>query len=287
MRRLALLAALAAAVAGCGDDGPAPPGGGGVAVARVGDARLTEGELREALGATPVGLDSAAARRQVVEQWVARELMVQKALELELDETPRVRRSLEASRRATLESAYLERYFAENPAEPDEAALQAYYDAAGARLALPEPYVRAWLLRPALADAPAAATALERIVASPLADSLFEIAAAEYGSDPGGAVALAAQFLPQSQFAALDPALGERVASAPLRKVVTLRASGRPFVVAVAERAPAGAVPPLDLLRPELSERLAIQRRKDGEARLLQQLRAEAQAQGRLDLPTP
>lgn len=286
MPRLALLLVLAAALVACGEDG-APPPDDGAWVARVGDARLTQAELDEALGGTPVGLDSAAARRQVVEQWVARELLVQKALELELDETPAVRRSLDASRRATLEAAYLDRYFADNPAEPDEAALQAYYTAAGARLALPEPYVRAWLLRPTLAQAPAAATALERVVASPIADSLFEIAAAEYSADPEGAVALSTRFLPLSQFASLDPALGERIAATPLRKVATLRATGRPFVVAVAERAPAGAVPPLDLLRPELSERLAIQRRKDDEARLLQQLRAEAQAQGRLELPTP
>lgn len=282
-----MLTVAALALGACGGDAPGAPADDSAAVARVGDARLTQAELGEALGGTPAGLDSAAARRQVIEQWVSRELLVQKALELGLDQEPPVRRSLDAARRATLEAAYLDRYFTDNPSEPDEAALQAYYDAAGARLALPEPYVRAWLLRPELAQAPAAAAALEQVVASPIADSLFEIAAAEFSTDPDGAVALSTRFLPQSQFAALDVALGERVATAPLRKVATLRASGRPFVVAVAERAPAGAVPPLDLLRPELSERLAIQRRKDDEARLLQQLRAEALARGRLDLPTP
>ena len=287
MQRL-LVSVLAVALAACGgDDALDAPARDRTAVARVGDATLSEAELDEALGGTPAGLDSASARRQVIEQWVSRELLVQKALELGLDEQPAVRRSLDAARRATLEAAFLDRHFAQNPSEPDEAALQAYYDAAGARLALPEPYVRAWLLRPELARAPAAASALEQVARSPIADSLFEIAAAEFSEDPEGAVALSMRFLPLGQFAALDAALGERVATAPLRNVATLRASGRPFVVAVAERAPAGSVPPLALLRPELSERLAIQRRKDDEARLLQQLRAEAQARGRLDLPTP
>ena len=39
------------------------------------------------------------------------------------------------------------------------------------------------------------------------------------------------------------------------------------------------------MVRDELSERLSVQRRREAEARLLQRLRAEAQARGRLDLP--
>ena len=282
--RLPLAVLGAALVAACGG-GDAPALGGDDAwVVRLGDARLSQSELDDALGGGPAGLDSATARTQYIDQWIDRELLTQQALATGLDEAPDVRRRLDAARRATLETAYLDRYFADNPAEPSDADLEAYYRAQGARLVLPEPYLRVWLLRPEPGRAAAAAEALAEVAASPIADSLFSIAAARFSQDPDGARALGQQFLPASRLDELDPALADRVAALAPGKVETLGASERPFVVAVAERAPAGVVPPLSLLRPELTERLAIQRRKDAAARLLQQLRAEAQARGRLDI---
>ena len=279
---------LAAAVllASCGGD-PVPELGSGSPdawVARVGDARLTQAELDHALGGRIAGPDSAAARNQVVEQWVARELLAQAALDAGLDETDDVQRRLDAARRATLEAAYLDRHFSENPAAPSDADLQAYYDAQGARLALTEPYLRVWLLRPETERLAAATEALEQVVASTIGDSLFSVAAARFSTDPVGARALSGRFLPLSRFRELDPAVGDRLATLAVGKVATVGATERPYLVAVAERAAAGTMPPLALLRPELSERLAIQRRKDGAARLIQQLRSEAQARGRLDI---
>ena len=75
--RLSLLALLA--LGACSDAPSADAPGGGETVARVGDARLTEGDVANALGDGPVGLDSVTAREQVIEQWVQRELLVQEA----------------------------------------------------------------------------------------------------------------------------------------------------------------------------------------------------------------
>jgi len=283
-----LLFALAALVAvGCGER-PAPdaPGGGG-AIARVGDARLTEGDLADALGEAPLGLDSAAARQHVVEQWVQRELLVQEAKAQGLDRDPRVQRLLAENERATLEAAALDAYFAQTPAEPSDADLQAYYEAHRAALALREPYVRLRHLR--VADrqrATEAQTSLRRAIGSPYPDSLFALVAREYADDPAGAVAFANEYVSESRIRALDEVLGERVAALPAGAQIAVVPVGHVFhVLQVVDRVPAGTVPSFRLVRDELAERLAVQRRREAEARLLQQLRSEAQARGRLDLP--
>ena len=282
---LALAALAGALLAGCGE---APGGAPGDAVARVGDAALTERDLAEALGDAPPGLDSAAAREHVVEQWVQRELLVQEARRQGLDADPAVRRLLAENERATLEAAALDAYFAQTPADPSEADLRTYYEAHREALALREPYVRLRHLRVAdRARAAQARTALERALRSAYPDSLFALTAREYADDPAGAVAFASEYVSEGRVGALDEALGERLAALPAGAQVAVVPVGRVFhVVQVVDRVPAGTVPPFDLVRDELAERLVVQRRRDAEARLLQRLRSEAQARGRLDLPS-
>lgn len=285
--RLLLVPVLAAALAACGSERGAPDG---VVVASVGDARLTEADVADALGDIPAGLDSATAREQVVEQWVQRELLVQEARRQGLADTPEVQRQLAESERSTLEAAALESFFAANPAEPDEEALRSYYDEHREALALREPYVRLRLLRTASRkQAAQAQSALERALTSPYPDSLFVLVAREYADDPDGAAALASEYVAESRLASLDPALGERVASLPAGAQVAVVPAGRVFhVVQVVDRVPTGTVPPFSLVRDELAERLAVQMRRDMEARLLSQLRSEARARGRLDIrPSP
>ncbi len=281
--RLLLLPVLAAALAACGSDAGAPTGD---VVARVGDATLSETDVADALGEVPAGLDSATAREQVVEQWVQRELLVQEARRQGLAETPEVRRLLAESERSTLEAAALESFFASNPVEPDEEALQAYYDEHREALALREPYVRLRHLRTTSRErAEQAQRALQQTLTSPYPDSLFVLVAREYADDPEGAAALATEYVAEDRLASLDPALGERVAALPAGAQVVVVPSGRVFhVVQVVDRVPTGTVPPFSLVRDELAERLAVQMRRDMEARLLSQLRSEARARGRLDL---
>lgn len=284
--RAALCAALLAApLAACGGDEPAPSAPG--VVVRVGEAVFTRADLAAALGDMPVGLDSATAAEQIVEQWVQRELLVQEARARGLDTTRAVRKLIAESERATLEAAALESFFARNPTEPTDDALRAYYQAHREDLALREPYVRLRHLRlrqPRRADE--ARAALRRAAATPYADSLFTLLASEYADDAEGAVSFAQTYVPESRLLSLDEALGERVAAMPAGPEAAAVASGGVLhVVQVADRVQTGTVPPFRLVRDELAERLAVQMRRDTEARLLQQLRSEARAAGRLQTP--
>ncbi len=285
-RHAAWLVPVLLVLAACGPSPASPASGQGDVVARVGSARLTEGDLGAALGDGPAGLDSTTARGQLVEQWVQRELLVQEARRQQLDDDPAVRRRLDENERATLEAAALEAYFAQAPAEPTDAELEAYYQANRDALALREPYVRIRHLRVAgRGRAGQARQALDRALGSPYPDSLFALVAREFADDPDGAASLAAEYVSESRLRALDESLGDRIAALPAGAQVAVVPVGRTFhVVQVVDRVPAGTVPPFRLLRDELAERLAVQRRRTAEARLIQQLRSEASARGDLDL---
>ena len=276
---------LAACASEVGD--AAPPAARAATVARVGDAVLTEADLAEALGAGGVA-DSAAARRQVVEQWVRRELLVQAARAEGIDRDPDVRRLLAESERATLAAAALDRLAPGAP--PTDADLRAAYEQERDDLVLTEPYVRVRHLRTGSREAAEAAQTLLNGAGGQApsgADAAFAQAAQLYADDAPGALALAAETVPESRLADLDPALPGTVARlAPGgRAVVVGGAGGTVFhVVQVVARARAGTVPPFSVVRDDLAERLAIRLRRRQEARLLQSLRADAQAAGRLDL---
>lgn len=278
-----LLVPLALAACGGGSTEPDAASGGAV-VARVGDAVLSEGELQEALGGATPGLDSAAARRQVMEQWVRRELVVQEARRAGLDEEDDVQRALRESEQSVLEAAYLSRFFESTPAEPTEPEIAAYYEANRDKLTLRESYVRVRLLRmPTAARAQEAQNALAQIQGTPLADSLFALTAREYATDPDGATELADSFIPESRLRALNEDLGLRIAALGAGAApIVLTAPEATYVVSVVERVQPGQVPSLGMIRPEIVERLAIRKRKDAEARHIARLRSEAEAGGRL-----
>lgn len=274
-----------AVLLGCGtSDGDVPSDS--QPVARVGSAVLTEADLAEALGDAPTGTDSVTARDHVIEQWVQRELLVQEARAQGLDREPAVQRRLAESERATLEAAALDAYFARTPVVPSDDDIAAYYETHRAALALREPYVRLRHLRvDGRQRAEEAQAALQQVLTSSYPDSLFALVAQEYADDPEGAAAFASEYVSEGRMRALDEVLGDRVASLQAGAQVAVVPVGSVFhVVQVVDRVPTGTVPPLALVRDELAERLAVQMRRDAEARLLQQLRSEAQARGRLDL---
>ena len=284
MRTLALVLGLGL-LAACGREEAAAPRDGTVA-ARVGDAVLTEGELADALQLSVPGLDSLSARRQIVEQWVQRQLVVQEARAQGLDADPDVQRQLRDSESAVLQAAFLDRYFETDAALPTDAEIQGYYESNLDRLTLPEPYVRVQLIRTQTADAAAqAADALAQISGSPHADSLFALAAREYGMDPEGAIDLADSYLPVSRFRALDDRLGQLISDTGAGARPSALTSGQAhFAVAITDRIPTGQTPSVDALRAELSQRIAIRKRRDAEAQLIQRLRATAQARGQLEV---
>jgi len=278
-----LLLVCAVALAACGEgDASAPES---PYVARVGDAVFSEADLADALRGLSPGVDSTRAREQVVNQWVRTELLVQEARSLKLDQEPRVQRLLLDNERATLEAATLDRLFETNPAEPSNDELAAYYDANQANLALREPYVRLRHVRTGVRDrAEGARTALDRAASSPVADSLFAIIAREYGDAPEGSVALATEYTPESRLLALDEALGLRVMALRPSQTAIVEVSDGYHVVQVVDRVGTNEIPTLEMVAPELRERLAIQRRRDQEAQFIQSLRSQAQARNRIDI---
>ena len=279
-----LLLSCAVALAACGSEGDDRTSESAY-VARVGDAVFTEADLADALSGLSPGVDSALAREQVVGQWVRSELLVQEARALKLDEEPRVQKLLRDNERATLEAATLDRLFETNPAEPTREELEAYYEANQANLALREPYVRLRHVRTGVRDrAEAARAALDQAARSPHADSLFTIIAREFGDDPEGAIALAAEYTPESRLLALDEALGLRVIALRPERTALIESNDGYHVVQVVDRVGSGELPTLEMVAPELRERLAIQRRRDQEAQFIQALRSKAQARNRLDI---
>ncbi len=280
---LAPVAVVAVALAGCGRGGDATPARDDTdAVARVGNTVLTEADLAGTLPAVHSGQD--AARRQAVDAWVRSELLVQEARREGLDREPGVRRRLADAERATLETAALERLFETASATPSPDDVAGYYAAHRAELALREPYVRLRHLRVTPAQAEAAVAAVTAAAAAPDPDAAFTGAARRFaGRDADGAVAFAAAYAPESRLASLDPALGERVAGLrPSPRAVALETAGGVHVLQVVDRVAAGTVPPLAVIAAELSERLAIEARRDTEARAVERLRAEAVARGDL-----
>lgn len=286
LRPLPLLVVLLAVLAACGPDrgdpAPAAP-----PVARVGNAVLTEADLADALGGAGQGApDSAAARRRAVERWVRAELLAQAARDAGLDRDPDVRRRLAEAERATLAGAAIDRLYDASSDEPTETELREVYAREHDEHVLDEPHVRLRHLRTGSRETAEAAAAL-LTEAGGAGDEVFPQAARLYADDPAGALALAAEMLPERALANLDPALPARVARlAPGGAAAVIAgADGSVFhVVQVVERARAGTVAPFSVVRDELAERLAFGRRRRQEAQYLRSLRAEAQAAGRLDI---
>ena len=277
---LALLALLA--LAACGGEEAAQ----GDFAARVGDEYLTNKDVTEALQALPPGLDSVTARQQVVDQWVRSRLLAQEARRQGLLDEAEVQRELADNERAVLAAALIEHFFEANPAEPTDEELRDYFDQNRDRLALREPYVRIRHL--VLGDqtrAEAARAALAHAAESPFADSLWTLLARTYSFDPEGALALSHTSFPESRLDETDGALGTAVhALAPGAVAPVVASAGRFHVVQLVDRKPAGTAPELPWVEDELRQRLAIEARNRMLTRQVQQLKNEAQADGRLEI---
>jgi EpsD family peptidyl-prolyl cis-trans isomerase len=126
-------AALAAALAGCGQGPATQPAAKGVRASLAGDAR-DAGKLAAKVNGTPIsvvqlsgaaGGAAGASSAQALEKIIDRELLVQKALQAKLDRDPQVVQAIETSRRQLLAQAYLDRAAAAAKSTPDE--VSAFY----------------------------------------------------------------------------------------------------------------------------------------------------------------
>ncbi len=124
-------AALAAALAGCGQGSSTQPAANGVRASSAGTQ--APGKLAAKVNGTPIsvtqlsGAGSAASpsSAQALEKIIDRELLVQKALQAKLDRDPQVLQAIESSRRQLLAQAYLDRAGAAAKSTPEE--VSAFY----------------------------------------------------------------------------------------------------------------------------------------------------------------
>lgn len=269
------------AFAGCADDAPDEP-----YAARVGDTYLTEAELSDAMESIAVGGDTVEARRQIIEQWVTRTLLLNEATRLNLESEPEVQNQLEEQRRSVLINALTSRIYEAAEMEPDREAVVQYFERNRDRLRLREPYIHLRHLRVSDED-----------TANTLADVLREAEAPwtdvcqEDERDAEQACRVGQRYYPERQRLADAPPLRDRVADMSAGDVTVLQTDADDWyhVLQLEERVDAGQEPELEWVAPQIERHLSTQSRKQMYAREVQRLRNEAEARGALDahLSTP
>jgi hypothetical protein len=261
-------------------------------VARVGDALLTQAQVRTALSAMPAGIDSAMARDQIIEQWVSSHLLAAEARRRGLLEDEDVMRQLEDNERNVLGAALLERIYDEEAASFSRAEMEAFFDRNRDRIRLREPYVRVRYIDAATAeDAEAARQAFRQFAAladDASRDSVFAIAVRNFARDTTASLALGRTYVPQSRLARQLPgspwAVVTQMGAGEISPVL-IAADSTYLVVQLVDRVPAGAEPRLEWVADDLRRQMAIQTRKQTVAREVQRLRTEAEARGELHRP--
>ncbi len=252
---------------------------------RVGENYLTAEEMDGSLTSLAVGLDSVEARKQIIEQWVTRELIAQEAIRLGLQNDEEVVRLVAENERSVLVSALLSRYYREEDNEPSEADIESYYTQHVDLFALKEDYLRVrYLTAASSAHANRARDQLRDATAAGRADSSWAGIAREWTQDYDGSVRLNENFFPQSR---LFPSatLREWIQRLEIDQIApVVEENGRFHVLQLADRRRAGTTPQLPWIKDELRERLIIDARKQMVARQVQRLRNEALAREDLEI---
>ncbi|MDZ4700856.1 MAG: peptidyl-prolyl cis-trans isomerase [Rhodothermales bacterium] len=275
-----VLACVLGLSAGCADPEVVPD-----YAVRVGENYLTAEEMDASLTSLAVGLDSVEARKQIIEQWVTRELIAQEALRLGLQDDEEVLRLVAENERSVLVSALLSRYYRVEDNEPSEGDIESYYTQHVDLFALKEDYLRVRYLTAATAvDANRARDRLRDATAIGQADSSWSDIARTWAQEYDGSMRLSENFFPQSR---LFPSatLREWVQRLEVDQIApVVEENGRFHVLQLADRRLAGTTPQLPWIKDELRERLIIEARKQMVARQVQRLRNEALARQDLEI---
>jgi parvulin-like peptidyl-prolyl isomerase len=251
-------------------------------VARVGNATLTREELARILDRRTYSLDSTEAASQIVEQWTTNELLYQDALQRGLRMQPEVARLLAENERSVLISALVNELYAEEADAPSEGAIQTYYEQHREQLLLREPYARVHYIPVRNATVAALVRDSLRRSSEP---SNFERLVMNHSTDPETSMALADAYFPVSQLFSRTPAL--RSALLTLRPGDVLGPVEQDsiyHVVRLMDRVAAGTLPELEMIRPEIVQRVQIESRKQLFARQVQRLRTQALAREELEI---
>jgi len=277
---LVSLTILPVVFAACGTEEPASY------AARVGTYYLTHDELNQRLDGLDRSTDSANARQQVIEQWVARTLLLREAERLNLKELPEVQRRLQRQRRSVLVSAMTDRIHEEMKRPPNEEQVRAYYDQNGDALRLQEPYVRVRYLSTSSLDSAQAVRAQLQQAESSDVDSLWNRLQRRHAADPTRSQSLSRQIVTVSRLVSQVPFSRPAVNALREGELGPVRQAQDHFhVLQVAERLPKGAIPDLKWVREDIQRRLQIQNRKQMYTREVERLRNRARANEELDVP--
>ncbi|MES3629558.1 MAG: hypothetical protein PPP56_05270 [Longimonas sp.] len=247
--------------------------------ARVGDAYLTEQELSDALQSVAVDGDTVEARRQIIEQWVTRTLLLDEAERLNLESEPDVQAQLEEQRRSVLINALTNRIYENAEMDPDRDDVARYFERHREQMRLREPYVQLRHLR--LDDDETASEAAATLRETPDAWGAVcerDVRNAEQACRVGNL------FFPIRQRMTEAPFLRERVAAMDAGDVDVTRSEDTYHVLHLVERIEAGQEPELEWVAPEIERRLRTQSRKQMYEREVQRLRNEAEARNALDV---
>lgn len=272
--RLLSAVVLCIMIAGCADESPSEP-----YAARVGDTYLTEAELSDAMESVSVGGDTVEARRQIVEQWVTRTLLLNEAERLNLESESDVQKQLREQRRSVLINALTNRIYEAAEVEPDREAVVQYFERNRDRLRLREPYLKLRHIR--VTDASTAST-----LASELRDAPndWRAVCTQDEEDADQACDVGERFYPERQRIADAPTLRDRVADMEAGEVNTVEGENWHHVLHLVERIEAGQEPELEWVAPQIERHLSTQSRKQMYAREVQRLRNEAESRNALDV---
>ena len=274
-------------LAGCAEETPLPD-----YVARVEDRYLLEEDVERVMANLAATGDPADIREQIVNQWLATELLYGEALRRGVAEDPEVQRRLDESERSVLVNALIESFYRENTAAPTPEEMRAWFEQHKEQLRLREPFVRIRYLRATTAaEAQQARQALRN---APVAtrDSVWAAYAATLSANPAAPDTFftprisAYDHYPESRLFGNHPLLRQAMSRLGNERTAPVIESDSAYhVLQMAQRIPTGNIPEQEWIQSELERQIILENRKQLYGRLVQRLTNEALAREALDSP--
>ncbi|MEX2602507.1 MAG: peptidyl-prolyl cis-trans isomerase [Balneolaceae bacterium] len=228
-------------------------------LARVGDQVLT---LEQALSEIPKSVlqqDTLQAMENYQSSWIDRQILLQEALRIGLDENPELQRRFERLRSQLLENALREMLFSQSDADTDvtREEAQAYYETHKDRFVLNERHVKfRHLTTRTRTDAENARQALLRGISWP---DVTE----QYSINPGLQLRQSEHFFPVSMAAADIPVMNQYMDRIGIMEITPIHQHGNGFhFVQLTERMEEGDHPDLDWLISQIVEWLKMEKKQ-------------------------
>ena len=260
---------------------PSPPPSS--IVARVGDGVLLDRDLIAALQDFPAMLDSADARKQLIDQWIDSELLYQEALRRNIADMDSVKLRLSQSERAILVDALVSQLMTENVIDITAEDISNYYVRHKEQLALREPFAKVHYLM--ASDADSLRIAREIMLQTEHTDSVFASVAMRFSAIPSTSLSHASNYLPEWGIFANQPLLANVLAELrPGQTAPIVEENGQFHYVHLAGRAPTRSIPEIAWVEDIIRRQITINRRRQLFQQELQQLRMNAIAGNELTI---